>query len=127
MNLDESGIFELAPNGTVFSFDSNGAVIDTKQLDGTEFKTLTGCNMVTPGMPSSAVSETEECLEKDHIPTPNGDVSMKRDGEAFERALTCVLFICTTNADCDRVSSSYNIRCLGCLRSFPGPNVCTPI
>lgn len=127
MNLDDSGIFELAPNGTVFSFDHNGAVIDTKQLDGTEFKTLTGCNMVTPGMPSSAVSETEECLEKDNIPIPNGDVSMKRDGEAFERALQCLMFICTTNADCDRISKAFDINCLGCVRGLPGPNVCAGV
>jgi hypothetical protein len=126
MNLDDHGIFELAPNGTVFSFDGNGTVIDTKQLDGTEFKTLTGCNMVTPGMPSSAVSETDQCLKKDNITIPDSSVSKKRDGEAFERALTCALFICKVNADCDRISTTFNIRCLGCLRSLPGPNVCTP-
>jgi len=125
MNLDDFGVFELAPNGTVFSFDGNGTVIDTKQLNGTEFKTLTGCDMVTPGMPPSAVSETEQCLKKDKIPVPNSNVSMKRDGEVFERAFTCIMFICRVNTDCDAINRAYNLRCYGCLRSLPGPNICT--
>jgi hypothetical protein len=126
--MDDFGVFELAPNGTVFSFDRNDTVIDTKQLNGTEFKALTGCNMVTPGMPSSAVSETEECLQKDNTTIPNSNVSMKRDGEVFERtlALTCAMFICHTSADCDRIGQNNNIRCLGCVRTLLRASVCVP-
>ena len=127
--MDDMGIFELAPNGTVFSFDRNGTVIDTKQLDGTEFKTLTGCNMVTPGMPPSAVSETDQCLQKDNITIPgnSNDVSRKRDGELFERDFVCGLFICTTSADCFRIGAEFRINCLGCLGNIGRPNVCIPI
>ncbi|KAN0067224.1 hypothetical protein V8E54_014679 [Elaphomyces granulatus] len=95
MKLDGSGYFGIEPNGTVTSFDRNGAVFDSKQLTGEEFKMLTGCNMATPGMSSSADRETERCLQKHGI--PNSDVSVKRNDEPFKDG--CGHF-CLTNDEC---------------------------
>ncbi|KAN0085008.1 hypothetical protein V8E54_001475 [Elaphomyces granulatus] len=121
---DDAGVYHLEPNGTIFSFDGNHTVIDSKQLTADEFKTLTGCNMVTPGMPSSADHETEQCLQKKKETTiPISDVSRKRDSELFERALTCALFICQINSQCQRLTT---VSCKGCLHTGPFvPNVCT--
>jgi hypothetical protein len=51
MNLDLFGVFRIAPNGTIFSYDREKAVIDSRQLTGDKFKALTGYDMVTPDMP----------------------------------------------------------------------------
>ncbi|KAN0073130.1 hypothetical protein V8E54_008350 [Elaphomyces granulatus] len=120
---DDAGIFQLEPNGTLFSFDSNHTVIDSKQLTAIEFKTLTGCNMVTPGMPSSADSETEQCLQqKNETTLPVSDVSRKRDNELFERDLICSAFICRNSLQCQRLTLA---ECKGCLTTLPTiPSVC---
>jgi hypothetical protein len=99
MNQDDYGVFQIAPNGTIFSFDGNNTVIDSKQLTGEEFKALTGCNMVTPSMPSSADLETTQCLQK-YLGAPNSDVSpaAKRTSELFERA--CPPFWCKVSLEC---------------------------
>jgi hypothetical protein len=113
MNLDDSGFFQVEPNGTVFSFDHNSTVIHSKQLTGEEFTTLTGCNMVTPGMPSSAEHDTEQCLQqKDPIPTSG--ITVKRDGDVFERELKCTVYLCRINDECRRLTG---VRCLGCVRT----------
>ena len=83
MNLDVFGMFKIEPNGTLFSMDHNQAVIDSKQLTGEEFMAVTGCDMVIPGMPASP--EAEQCVRKWTTPDGNNDVSVKRDGEVFER------------------------------------------
>ena len=83
MNLDPFGFFKVAPNGTIFSYDHQKVVIDSRQLTGEDFKAMTGCDMVTPGMPPSAELETEKCLWG-YI-TPGSDVSVKRDNKLFER------------------------------------------
>ena len=76
MNLDRFGFFKVAPNGTIFSYDRQKVVIDSRQLSGDDFKAMTGCDMVTPGMPPSAELETEKCLWG-YI-TPGSDLSVKR-------------------------------------------------
>jgi hypothetical protein len=99
MKLDGSGYFGIEPNGTITSFDRNDAVFDSKQLTGEEFKTLTGCNMATPGRSSSADRETERCLQKHAI--PDSDVSVKRDDEPFEESEgECPGHFCLTNHEC---------------------------
>ena len=81
MNLDPFGVFGIAPNGTIFSYDCNKIVIDSRQLTEDELKALqTGCDMVTLGMPPSA-NETERCLRE--------YVSVKWDSKLFERAEIC--------------------------------------
>jgi hypothetical protein len=121
--MDDMGIFELAPNGTVFSVDRNGTVIDTKQLNGTEFTALTGCNMVTPDMPSSAVSETDQCLQKDNVIIPNSNALRKRDGEIFERDAICVTFGCTVSVNCQ----GKIVKCGGCVKALgQGRGLCAP-
>jgi hypothetical protein len=79
--------------------------------------------MVTPDMPPSADNETEQCLQKKKETTiPISDVSRKRDNEVFERALTCAMFICQNNQQCQRLTSA---SCKGCLRTLPTvPSVC---
>ena len=34
MNLDPFGVFQIAPNGTIFSYDRERVVIDSRQLTG---------------------------------------------------------------------------------------------
>src|ERR1700719_4391041 len=115
MNQDDFGIFQIAPNGTIFSFDGNNTVIDSKQLTGEEFKVLTGCNMVTPGMPSSADLETTQCLQK-YLAAPNSDVSpAKRKSELFER--NCPPFWCKLSIQC--INAGHG--CSQCYYIFQSP------
>jgi hypothetical protein len=117
MNHDDNGVFQITPNGTIFSYDGNKTVIDSTQLSGDEFKAITGCNIVTPGMPSSANLETEECLQK--FTTPNSNISAKRESEVFERSgiPPCRTVWCTNNVPCVRVGC---VRCLVVFISLPG-------
>ena len=107
MNLDPFGVFKIAPNGTIFSYDHKDVVIDFRQLTGDGFKALTGCDMVTPDMPPSASLETEKCLWE-YI-TPGSDVSVKRDSKLFEREEDC-LARCTQTIQCP------HDRCRFCMR-----------
>ena len=100
MNLDPSGVFGIAPNGTIFSYDREKTVIDSRQLTGDGLKALTGCNMVTPGMPPSANLETEKCL-REYL-TPGSDVSVKGDRELFERTEICEKIFCRQINECPR-------------------------
>jgi hypothetical protein len=118
MNHDDDGAFQITPNGTIFSYDGNNTVIDSTQLTGDEFKAITGCNMVTPGMPYSADLETEECLQK--FTTPNSNSSAKRESEVFERSGTvspCRTVICRNNSPCRATGC---VRCLIVFVALPG-------
>jgi hypothetical protein len=98
MIQDDLGIYRLQRNGTLFSFDRYDTVIDSKQLTGEEFKALSGCNMVAPGI-SSADHETEQCLLKRYSSTiPNSDVSVnsKRD----MRVINCGIYVCFVTRNC---------------------------
>jgi hypothetical protein len=110
LNNSDLGLFHIESNGTLVSLDSNEAVLDSKQLTGEEFMGLTGCNMTTPDMPSPV--GTEQCLQN-RTTIGNSGISVKRDGEVFERALSCGAFLCTSNRDCTNLASA---RCLGCVR-----------
>jgi hypothetical protein len=41
-------------------YDRKKIVIDSRQLTGDESKALTGCDMVTPGMPPSKFSQSRD-------------------------------------------------------------------
>jgi hypothetical protein len=110
MVQDDLGLFQLEPNGTVFSFDLNNTVIDSKQLTPEEFKDLTGCNMAEPGMPST---ETEQCMQN-KTTVSNTDISVRSDNEVFERDLSCIMYLCVSSDQCSRLTS---VSCKGCLRS----------
>jgi hypothetical protein len=111
MIQDDLGVYRLERNGTLFSFDRNDTVVDSKQLTGEEFKALSGCNMVAPGMPSSADHETEQCLLKRYTSTiPNSDVSV--NSRWFEQ--DCDTIFCYTNSDCV-TSSAPSHHCQFCF------------
>jgi hypothetical protein len=88
MNLDPFGVFGIAPNGTIFSYDRKKVVVDSRQFTGDGFKVLTGCDMVTPGMPPSANLETEKCL-REYLTPGSDSVWVKRDSKLFERVEVC--------------------------------------
>ncbi|KAN0080683.1 hypothetical protein V8E54_003887 [Elaphomyces granulatus] len=127
MDLDNYGAVQIEPNGTIFSFDHNNTVIHSKQLTGEEFTALTGCNMVTPGMPPSADLETEQCLQNYTIPKkPNSGVSAKRDSNVFERDLTCAAYLCVFNYECQRLTG---IVCRACIKTpfSQRYGICSPV
>ena len=100
MNLDPFGVFGIAPNGTIFSYNREKIIIDSRQLTGDQLKALTGCDMVTPGMPPSANLETEKCL-REYL-TPGSDVSVKGDSELFGRTEICEKRFCRQINECPR-------------------------
>jgi hypothetical protein len=124
MIQDDFGIYRLKQNGTLFSFDRNDTVIDSKQLTGEEFKALTGCNMAAPGMPSS---ETEQCLQKKEKTTiPNSNVSAKHDrgGRFPVSVIECVLYACMENNWCSAVTDDTCQICVAAMPELRLPGFC---
>ena len=78
MNLDLFGVFRVTPNGTIFSYDRQKVVINSRKITGGEFKAMTGCDMVTPGMSLSAELETESACGGILLP-----VAMSRSNETI--------------------------------------------
>jgi hypothetical protein len=128
MIQDDLGIYRLQRNGTLFSFDRNDTVIDSRQLTGEEFKALSGCNMVVPGMPSPADHETEQCLLKRYTSTiPNSDVSV--NSKRKSHLANCGTLFCLANFHCLE-QDIYVPGCHYCV-VYPGSegslNACTTV
>ncbi|KAF4332893.1 hypothetical protein FBEOM_13297 [Fusarium beomiforme] len=124
LKISDDGYLQITEEGVLNSMAADHTILGSKELSPDVFKSLTKCEL-------GSAERTKACLDT-HLGPETASLDFSPRGEEdnglSERALSCAVFICSTNKRCRDVNQlGTERRCTVCLVTpWNRTGVCSP-